>query len=452
MRLCDALQLRRGDIVSLVGAGGKTTAMYRLAQELSNDGWRVVTTTTTMIRSPAREQSKKLTVEADPDVALQRVEAALRAGGPITLVAERLEARGKLRGIDPGLLPALGKLADVVIVEADGARGRSLKAPAAHEPVVPPATTTLVPVVGIDAVGHALDDTIAHRAELVASLTDHTLGEAITTSLVARLLVHPQGAMKGAPLAARVMPLLNKVQDARSLATGREIADRIRSELRIERVLLGAVQSEEPVVECRRRVSAIVLAAGSATRFGRPKQLLPVAGRTMIEHILDTLHASGVFEIIVVLGHAAQHIAPYVPTWCQIAYNRDWTEGMSSSIRTGLRLVSPAAQAALLVLADQPRIRSEHIDQILQAYYGATRSVVVPFHRQQRGTPVLFDRAHFADLASLRGDVGGRQLIAQLPQKVLTVELPTAGLFLDIDTPTDYEQLLKHCDDTGADT
>jgi len=450
MRLCDALQLRRGDIVALVGAGGKTTAMYRLARELSENGWRVVATTTTMIYPPSQEQSQALIVEPDPVLALQRVEDALRAARQITLAAERLEAQGKLRGIDPHLLPALGKLADVVIVEADGARGRSLKAPASHEPVVPAAASVFIPVVGIDAVGHALDDSVAHRAELAASLTGHALGETITTSLIARLLVHPQGAMKGAPSTARVIPLLNKVHDTRSLTAGREIADRMRSDLRIERVLLGAVQSEEPVVECWRRVSAIVLAAGSATRFGGLKQLLPVAGTPMIEHILHTLHASGVFEIIVVLGHAAQRIAPYLPTWCHTAYNRDWTEGMSSSIRTGLQVVSPTAQAALLVLADQPRIHSEHIDRILHAYYGTTRSIVVPFHRGQRGTPVLFDRRRFTDLASLRGDLGGRQLIAQLPHEVLAVELPSADSFLDVDTPTDYEQLLKHSDNTGA--
>jgi molybdenum cofactor cytidylyltransferase len=329
MRLCDALQISRGDIVSLVGAGGKTTTMYRLARELSESGWRVVATTTTMIYPPSYEQSHTMIVEPDPDLALCRVEGALRARCAVTLAAGRLEAHGKLRGIDPNVVPALGKLADVVIVEADGARGRSLKAPATHEPVVPPATTVLVPVVGIDAVGHVLDGGIAHRPELVAALTGNALGEIITASLVTKLLVHPQGGLRGAPTAARVIPLLNKVHGASSLAIAREVAGHVRRDLRIDRVLLGAVQSEEPVVECWRRVSAIVLAAGSATRFGSPKQLLPVAGTTLIEHVLHTLQASGVFEIIVVLGYAAKRIAPHIPSWCQVAYNQSWTEGIS---------------------------------------------------------------------------------------------------------------------------
>jgi molybdenum cofactor cytidylyltransferase len=405
-----------------------------------------------MIYPPSEEQSQALVVEHDPDEALHRVEDALRTGRTVTLAAGRLEAQGKLRGMDPNVLPALGKLADVVIVEADGAKGRSLKAPAAHEPVVPPATTVLVPVAGVDAVGHALDDGIAHRPDLVASLTGHARGKVITTSMVAGLLAHPQGGLKGAPSSARVIPLLNKVGDAQTLAVAREIAGRVLSDLRIERVLLGTVQSEEPIIECWRRVSAVVLAAGSATRFGRPKQLLPVAGTSLIEHVLQQLDDSGVFETIVVIGHAAERIAPHIPAWCRVVRNHDWRQGISSSIRAGLQAISPAAQATLLILADQPRIQSEHIDRILRAYYGTIQSIVAPFHRGRRGTPVLFDRHHFAALASLRGDLGGRQLIDRLPGELLPVELPTSDLFFDIDTPTDYEQLLKHSGEAGEDT
>jgi molybdenum cofactor cytidylyltransferase len=449
MRLCDALQISRGDIVSLVGAGGKTTTMYRLARELSDDGWRVVTTTTTMIYPPLQEQSQALIVEPDPGEALSRVERALRAGQTVTLASERLEAQGKLRGLDPDLLPALGKLGDVVIVEADGAKGRSLKAPAAYEPVVPLATTVLVPVVGADAVGCTLDEVIAHRPELVASLTEHAQGEVITAAGIARLLVHPQGGLKGAPSSARVIPLLNKTEDPETVASGRETADLVLHNLRIERVLLGTAQSEAPILECWRRVSAIVLAAGAATRFGRPKQLLPLEGRPLIKHVLGQVQGSAVFETIVVLGHAADRIAPHIPAGCRSVHNHGWRQGMSSSIRAGLQAVSPAAQATLLILADQPRIQSEHIDRILLAYYGTTQSIVAPFHGGQRGTPVLFDRRHFPTLASQRGDVGGRQLIDQLPGELLPVELPTSDLFFDIDTPADYEQLLKHSGQPG---
>jgi molybdenum cofactor cytidylyltransferase len=451
MRLRDAIQVRRGDVVSLVGAGGKTTTMYRLARELADNGWRVVTTTTTMIYPPSQAQSQSLIVESDADVFVRQVENALRSGSIVTLAAERLPVEGKLRGIEPRVLPTLQQLADVVIVEADGARGRSLKAPARHEPVVPPTTTVLLPLVGVDAVGQPLDKAVAHRPQRVACLTGHALGETINTSLVVKLLVHPEGALKDAPPAARVMPLLNKVRSERSLAVGRQIADRLRSELRIERVLLGNVQSEDPVCESRRRVAAVVLAAGAATRFGRPKQLLAVAGTTLIERVLHQLHASGAFEIVVVLGHAAPRIASHIPPWCRVIVNQDWREGISASIRSGLQAISPAAQAVLLVPADQPHIQRQHVDQILQAYYGTTQSIVVPFHRGQRGTPALFDRRHFKALAGLRGDVGGRQLIARFPDDLLAVELPSARSFFDIDTPRDYQRLLNHTDDTGAD-
>jgi len=451
MRLCDAIHVRRGDIVSLVGAGGKTSAMYRLAGELWESGWRVVTTTTTMIYPPTRAQSQQLVVEADAGKALSQVADALGAGRATTLATRRLEAEGKLLGIGANLIPKLARLADVVIVEADGARARSLKAPADHEPVVPAATTVLIPVVGIDAVGHRIDEERVHRPELLARLTGHAAGDTISTSMVAKLLVSAEGALKRTPTTARVMPLLNKVEDQESLANAREIADKVRSDVRIDAVLIGSMQSPDPIAECQRRVSAIVLAAGGATRFGQPKQLLTLAGKTVIEHVLQALHDSSVFEIIVVLGHAAQHIAPHIPSYCGLTVNPDWQEGLSTSIRTGLQAVSPATHAALLVQADQPRIQSEDINRVLQAYYGTSRSIVVPFHRGQRGTPALFGRRHFEALAGLRGDVGGRQLIKRFPDEVLPVEFPSARAFTDIDTPADYQHLLNHCDDTGAD-
>ncbi|MGB5931859.1 MAG: selenium cofactor biosynthesis protein YqeC, partial [Anaerolineae bacterium] len=136
MLLSKALAINRGDIVSFVGAGGKTTAMYRLAHELASLGWRVVTTTTTMIRPPTLEQSEETILEANPSLLLQKVERALESHQHITVATrQKQDEKGKLVGLEPELV---GKLATVppveaLIVEADGARGRSLKAPAPYE-------------------------------------------------------------------------------------------------------------------------------------------------------------------------------------------------------------------------------------------------------------------------------------------------------------------------------
>jgi molybdenum cofactor cytidylyltransferase len=443
MHLREALGVRKGEIIALVGAGGKTTAMYRLGRELADQGWRVVATTTTMIRPPVAGQSEALVVHGDPTHAMRMAAEALRDKHLITLASEHLVAKNKLRGVRPDLAASLLDLADAVIIEADGAKGRSLKAPAAHEPVVPRETTLLVPVVGIDAVGRPLTDETVHRVQLVSGLTGLACGETIHASVLASLLTHKQGALKSAPAHARVAPLINKVDDEAALAIARQIAGSIKGDPALDRVLIGSVTSDDPIAECWRRVSAVVLAAGASTRFGLPKQLVDVGGTTMIEHILHVVQQTGVDEVVVVLGHKAAQVARHIPSWCRIALNKRWQEGVSTSIQAGLDAINRIAQAVLFILADQPYIRCAEIDRLLQAYYGHTKAVVVPAYHGRRGNPVLFDRCLFPLLRDLRGDVGGRQVMERLPQQVLAVEMSSPEMFLDIDTRTDYEAFLR---------
>lgn len=443
MRLYEALQVRTGEIVSFVGAGGKSTAMYRLGRELAEEGWRVITTTTTMIRPPSPSQTGALVVQEDVTQALLAAEQALHSEHLITVTARRLQAEGKLKGIDTGLVAALARLADVVLVEADGARGLPLKAPAVHEPVVPAETTLFIPVVGGDAIGSRLSSESVHRPELIARLTGLRLGELLEPEAVAGLLVHPEGALKGAPAHARLVPLINKVHGGAALEAARHIAARIKGHAALDRVLIGAVATEDPIVECWRRVSAVVLAAGASQRFDAPKQLLDVAGLPMVAHVLHQVMASSVDEIVVVLGCFAEQITPHIPPGCRVTMNTQWQEGLSSSLRAGLEVIDSRAEAVLFVLADQPGLTGEAIEHILRAYYGSTKPMVVPMYGDRRGTPALFDRRLFSALRALRGDVGGREVIARLPDEVLAVEMPSAEMLLDIDTGYDYERFLQ---------
>ena len=443
MRLREALQVRRGEVIALVGAGGKTTAMYRLARELADEGWRVITTTTTMIRPPSAEQSESWIVEPALVKALDLTRRALQRQRRVTLATAYRASEDKLQGVDCSWIAELIQLADAVIVEADGARGRSLKAPAPYEPVVPENTTLLVPVAAVDAVGQPLDDNAVHRPESVAQVTGLPMGDTIKADTLAQLFTHERGALKSVPAQCRVMPLLNKVGNAMELATARNIALAIHGHSALDRVLLATVMSANPVVECWRRVSAIVLAAGGARRFGAPKLLVPVAGRTLIEHTVLAAQASCAQEVIVVLGHGAPEIAGLLPEGCRAVLNKDWGEGISSSLHAGLAAMDHRSEAALFIQADQPYLSGAALDDILHAYYGSTKAMIVPVHQGRRGTPIVFDRRVFPQLDALRGDVGGRELLTRLPGDVETVPMPSAELFLDIDTPADYEQYLE---------
>lgn len=252
MTLKEALGIKPGEVISLVGGGGKTTLMFALARELTSSGNRVITTTTTKILEPLSSETPLLLLEADEREMIRRLLQNLADYGHITLARERL-ASGKLRGISPELVVELARLNRVscIIVEADGAAQRSLKAPNLTEPVIPDATSLVIPVVGIDALGCRLTGENVFRPELVSKLLGLPLGEVISAESIAFLVTHPRGIIKGSPGGARIIPFINKVDLDRGLSRGRELAGRILAmrHPRIKRVVLGQVQSPEPVME-----------------------------------------------------------------------------------------------------------------------------------------------------------------------------------------------------------
>jgi probable selenium-dependent hydroxylase accessory protein YqeC len=252
MKLTEALGIRPGEVVSLVGGGGKTSIMFALAGELAAAGGSVVTTTTTKIFEPLPAETPLVMVAKDEAELLSRCLESLPRYRHITLATERL-ASGKLAGISPGLVERLAGIAAVsqVIVEADGAARRPLKAPNDTEPVIPGNTTLVVAVVGVDAVGSPLDEENVFRAGIAARLLGLSPGSALTPAAIATLITHRQGITKGSPQNARIIPFINKVDRDRGLERGRELAREIMAagHPAIKYVLLGQARSAEPVVE-----------------------------------------------------------------------------------------------------------------------------------------------------------------------------------------------------------
>jgi len=182
----------------------------------------------------------------------------------------------------------------------------------------------------------------------------------------------------------------------------------------------------------------MVLAAGASRRMGRPKPLMKLGRRTILQHVLANLLASQIDEIVVVLGHKAEQVVPTLRgTNSKIVVNTQYAQGMSSSIRRGLSEIHPRAQAVLIALGDQPYIPSEVIDMLLCRYEQGDRQIVVPTYCGQRGHPVIFGRKYWPELRALRGDVGGKELLVRHAQDVLEVEVSVQGVLTDIDGPQD---------------
>ena len=184
---------------------------------------------------------------------------------------------------------------------------------------------------------------------------------------------------------------------------------------------------------------AVVLAAGASTRFGSPKQLVRVAGRPLLHSAIA--HAADVAgsAVSVVLGAHAAELTPLLThSQALIVINRDWREGIASSIRTGVLRLPPSCNAVLLMLADQAAVTVEDLKRLVSAWRRQPDYIVAARYGMTTGVPAVFPRSVFSDLAALRGDTGARALLQRNPDRV--VRVPMASAAIDIDTP---EDLLK---------
>ena len=249
MKLADALGLTRDEVVALVGGGGKTTAMFRLAREIVGKGGQAITTTTTRIFAAQIALAPAHVPAAD--ATRERVSAALAAHGQVLVIGPTNAGTGKADGVSLELFRRLRAWCPeaCLLNEADGSRMRPFKAPAEHEPVIPVETTLVVPVVGVDVFGRTLDADHVHRPELISALSDAPPGAPITPEIVARVLAHPEGGRKGVPAGARVVVMINKVESLPDRAPARETAERLLREPAIHAVVLTTLRGDEPVLE-----------------------------------------------------------------------------------------------------------------------------------------------------------------------------------------------------------
>ena len=188
------------------------------------------------------------------------------------------------------------------------------------------------------------------------------------------------------------------------------------------------------------RLYAIVLAAGASTRFGSPKQLVRIGGRPLLHSVVTRTSEIAGNALIVVLGAGAAQLAPLLKhSPGSVVVNRQWREGLASSIRAGVARLPPTCAGVMLVLADQAAVTTDDLRRLAGTWRRRPRSVVAALYGGTIGAPAIFPRSRFTELASLRGDSGAQAILRRSADRLIRVPMPAAEL--DLDTPEDLLRL-----------
>jgi molybdenum cofactor cytidylyltransferase len=420
---------------AIVGSGGKSTAMFQLARELTPPV--IVTASTHLGRAQADLADRHHTVTD-----LGELDDLPFRG--ITLVTGPMGSDDRWEPAGENVLAWLNAHAAgaglSLLIEADGSRQKSLKAPAEHEPPIPEFATLVIVVAGMSAIGQPMTAETLHRPDTFSMLTGLSVGAAVTSAAVATVLTHPQGGLKNIPSSARRVALLNQADTDALRATARTMVPALLSAY--ESVIIASMQ--EPTIHAVHGSAAgVVLAAGESKRFGRTKQLLDWHGQPFVRTVATTAISAGLAPVVVVTGAGADDVGAAVKDLpVLITRNEGWATGQASSIKAGVASLPGTTSAALFLLADQPQVPVAAIRGLLELHATTLSPIIAPLVLEnKRGNPVLFDRVTFSDLLCLQGDEGGRAIFDRYPVEYLPWH--DESLLSDVDTEEDYRRLME---------
>ena len=395
--ITEALQLRLPEhaVISVVGAGGKTSLIFAWARELASAGKNVVITTTTHMYRPERmeEDGIRIVVSDDP------------------------ERPDKVSVPPAEVLDSLRDTADVVLIEADGSRRMPLKWPADREPVIPDYTDVTVCVAGLSALGRRTAD-VVYNAE---GLPDVLKRETADMNLIHAIVSSRDGGQKGVRGDFRVF--MNQVDDD---------IDRLAAAYRMQQIFAvmgiqsawGTLMPEEP------KIAVILEAAGNSTRFGSNKLLhIMDDGRPMIASIFDAVRPLDVYKKILVTQY--DDIAEMAAGFDVVMNDRP-DLGISRSMQLGLAAAGDA-DAYMFCVCDQPGLSTSTIKKLIEAYKKGTAGIVSLAWQGKMCNPKIFSSRYREELMRLSGDTGGRQIIAAHKDDLLLIEAESEDEVKDID-------------------
>ena len=418
----EALQpyIGAGARIAVVGSGGKTSVILRLAAEQRALGKKVLVLTTTHMYKP-----EKYGVFSG---SVGDVGAALEKDG-IAIAGSEIDG-GKIGWQGDAFYREAAALAVVVIIEADGSKKLPVKYPGAAEPVVPRDVSLILAVSGLGALGKSGKEA-CHRWER-ARVALGAADEAILGSEQLRDLLKKGYLL---PLRERfpnvpVIPILNQA-DGGLAETGKKIID--------------ALGVEAGIVSSMRTVTTgfVLMASGFGKRFGSNKLLYPLNGKPLYRYALSNLSEAAealrddCAVSVAVISQYREILDEAKKLGFIAVFNPESERGITSSLKLGLKNL-PSSEHYVFSVADQPYFHAETMAEFVRKYLESGKTIGCVSDGEATGNPVIFSRAYLPELLSLEGDRGGKQLVTKYPEELFLYAVPREEL-IDLDRPEDLK-------------
>lgn len=440
MKLSSLNIFKNNDQIALVGSGGKTSILFGIAKELFSDNCFVTTTTKMWIR-----ESKY----ADHAFKIDRVDSIdMGFGKGINFVYKRIDSLEpeKVNGFEEDQLKVLSKklkeLNIPLLIEADGSKQKPIKFPASHEPVIPKFINKVCLIVGLSAIGQNLSSNNFHRPELISAAINLPLGSEFSWEHLYQLLINENGWIKDIPPESKKILFLHQADVLTNYDDVNKLAIKLLNHY--DHILLSSMRNGGiEIVAHWGQIGCGILAAGSSTRFGSPKQLAVFNKKTFIENVIQTALRINFSEVITVLGSSYEKIRPVVENYpVKIIHNKAWEEGQSTSVKECVKYFLPKnVEAIVFLMVDQPQIGLELLENIIHTFAYHKNDIIVHTFNLQNRHPILFSRSTFRDLLRIVGEEGGRQLFEKYPPKKILIH--DSYYSYDVDKIEDLKKIEK---------
>ena len=418
-----AINVEKISAIAIIGGGGKTSLIFRLMEAFTSIGKTVIVTTTTHM---AYEPERPFAEDGNADKIRQDLERY-----HYTVAASLDREKGKTGCLSDEKLEELRRSADVLLIEADGAKRLPLKVPGDWEPVIPEFVELVIGVVGMDALGESIQDT-CHRPEKTADFLGKGMEEAVTEADIVKIAVSVE-ALRKCVDGREYRVLLNKTD----LPGKAEAAERIARKLEEYGVHTAWGSLQKGNYNLVEKLTLIMLAAGNSRRFGSNKLLYEIDGIPMYLRTLNQLQKAaselGNCEIIVVTRY--EEIADKAKKMgAKVRINPQPERGISSSMQIGLAAAKEST-SCLFTVSDQPWLTAETIIDLVHKFQTEHKGMACTIRDGKTGNPCIFSRKYYQELQVITGDKGGKQIINRHPEDVAYLEIEDAKELVDVDVP-----------------